>query len=129
MTSFVKRFIEENVESIDQKKYYKMFLNWYSEVDDWPDTALIKDLFDVLRKIDIYPEDTEDARQTVLEGAITDILDFFKNSNEKYFETYRILYRLRSNLGFSVEDVLETTIDIAKSQGLKVDIENRVISK
>ena len=129
MTSFVKRFIEEHVELIDQNKYYKMFLNWYSEVDDWPDTALIKDLFDVLRSIDIYPEDTESARQTVLEGAITDILDAFKNSNEKYFQTHRILFRLTSNLGFSVEDVLDTTVKIAKSQGLKVDIENRVISR
>lgn len=125
MTDHVKRFIEENIELIEEQKWFELFDLWYdtnNNKNHKNDNLMLFELFDVLNVIGINQDAHEDARTKVL---LKHIEEFIQSHKYKTITTIDTVVKLHSYLGFDYSVIAELFEDVCKRKGFKQPNKNR----
>ena len=121
MTENVKRFIEDNIEIIEQENWFELFDLWYNTNNNKnhkDDNLMLFELFDVLSVIGINQDDHEDTRTKILLKYIEELIQSHKY---KRISTIDTITRLRSYLGFDYFVLKELFKDVCNKKGFKPD--------
>ncbi len=121
MKKTIKRFIEQNIENIDQDNWEAVFQNWYDSLGDLSENDF-NDFLETLNNIEIHPD--LDTRKSVLLTAIENILDLFM-SNTHNVSLSLVLSGLNSYLGIPEAIVKSMIFDVAMCKKLRYDSELR----
>ena len=109
----VKRFIELNIDFIEKNDWYKVFVNWYTNGNDY----YLFEFIVALKKAGINIDDYEDVRKNVIEQMSKYIFeDKLKSSNR--ITKGQVEGELASDLGLPYNDILEIFDKVAKEMGL-----------
>lgn len=96
----VKRFIELNIDFIENDDWYKVFVNWYTNGNDY----YLYEFFEALDTAGINIYEFADTRKKVIEQIIrvtlTDYLQIADRVTESYIEK-----SLASHLGLPYDDI------------------------
>ena len=105
----VKRFIELNIDFIEQEDWYKVFVNWYTNGDDY----YLFEFIEALKEAGINIDDYADERKRVVEQMSKYIFeDKLKSSNR--ITKSDMGESLASDLGLSYDDIMEIFEEVAK---------------
>lgn len=105
----VKRFIELNIDFIEQEDWYKVFVNWYTNGDDY----YLFEFIEALKEAGINIDDYADERKRVVEQMSKYIFeDKLKSSNR--ITKSDMGESLASDLGLSYDDIMEIFDEVAK---------------
>ena len=109
----VKRFIELNIDFIEKNDWYKVFVNWYTNGNDY----YLFEFIVALKKAGINIDDYEDVRKNVIEQMSKYIFeDKLKSSNR--ITKGQVEGELASDLGLPYDDIQEIFDKVAKDMGL-----------
>ena len=105
----VKRFIELNIDFIEQDRWYEVFVNWYTNGDDYYLFEFVEALLEAGIDIDTY----EDERKRVIAQMSKYIFeDRLKSSNR--ITKSDVGESLASDLGLAYDDILEILDEVAR---------------
>ena len=105
----VKRFIELNIDFIEQDKWYEVFVNWYTNGNDY----YLFEFIEALREAGINIDDYADERKRVIEQMSKYIFeDKLKLSNR--ITKSDMGESLASDLGLTYDDIVEIFDEVAK---------------
>ena len=105
----VKRFIELNIDFIENDDWYKVFVNWYTNGDDY----YLFEFIEALKEAGINIDDYADERKKVIEQMSKYIFeDTLKSSNR--ISRNGAEMELASDLGLSYDDITEIFDKVAK---------------
>lgn len=110
----VKRFIELNIDFIEQDKWYEVFVNWYTNGNDY----YLFEFIEALNRAGINIDDYADERKRVVEQMIRFILTDYLQKSKKVPKWY-VEESLASDLGLTYDDVQDITDKVTKELGLK----------
>lgn len=118
MTQFIKKFIEKNIQLIEDDKWRDVFLSWYHDADDlWPDD---KDDFKLFISIlhDVGVEPNLDVAHAVIQEIIEDniVAEKIQTNHVSIFE---IVNNLNSFLGHSEQDIKKIIDETATKLGMR----------
>ena len=121
MTSIVKKFIETNIENIENNKWEQLFLNWYNAtaLDVWPDSDEFEELCNMLIDVDILDLKTiKETVEPILTHELRTIMSVMKQSQEKvvmkpYIDCYAVSNKLNSHLGFKYNELVSIMNKVA----------------
>ena len=118
MTTFIQKFIEKNIDLIDDNKWNEVFLNWYNDADDlWPnDKNEFEEFISILHDVDVEPD--LNSAHSVIRGIIEDIIITEKNFT-KHVSIFGIVNNLNSFLGHSEQDIKKIIDETATKLGLR----------
>ena len=109
----VKRFIELNIDFIEQDKWYEVFVNWYTNGNDY----YLFELIEALKKAGINIDDYADERKRVVEQMSNYIFeDKLKSSNR--IAKSQAEMELASDLGLPHEDIMKIFDKVARDMKL-----------
>ena len=109
----VKRFIELNIDFIEQEDWYKVFVNWYTNGNDY----YLFEFIEALKEAGINIDDYADERKNVIEQMSKYIFeDKLKSSNR--ITKSQAEAELASDLGLPYNDILEIFDKVAKDMNL-----------
>ena len=109
----VKRFIELNIDFIEKNDWYKVFVNWYTNGNDY----YLFEFIVALKKAGINIDDYEDVRKNVIEQMSKYIFeDKLKSSNR--ITKGQVEGELASDLGLPYDDIQEIFDKVAKDMKL-----------
>ena len=109
----VKRFIELNIEFIEQDKWYEVFVNWYTNGNDY----YLFEFIEALKEAGINIDDYADERKNVVEQMSKYIFeDKLKSSNR--ITKGQVEGELASDLGLPYDDIQEIFDKVAKDMKL-----------
>jgi hypothetical protein len=121
MTQFIKKFIEKNIQLIEDAKWRDVFLAWYDDAEDlWPDDANeFKEFLHTLQDVGI--DSNLDTAHAVIQDIIEDKIIAEKNSmlQNKHVSIFAIVNNLNSFLGHSEQDIKKIIDDIATKLGMR----------
>ena len=109
----VKRFIELNIDFIEQEDWYKVFINWYTNGNDY----YLYEFFEALDESGINIYEFADIRKKIIEQMIRATLQKYLQTSNKVTKSY-IEESLASHLGLPYDDILEIFDKVAKDMGL-----------
>lgn len=123
MTQFIQKFIEKNIELIEDNEWDKVFLEWYVDAEDiWPDNIEFEDFINTLESADIKPdmfsryEVLFDEIVWILQNAMKDVaLSYSKSESDYHIKRSTIINNLNSKLGYTTEEVHTIMDEAAKS--------------
>ena len=105
----VKRFIELNIDFIEQDRWYEVFVNWYTNADDY----YLFEFIEALTEAGINIDDYADERKRVVEQMSKYIFeDKLKSSNR--ITKIDAETELASDLGLPYDDIMEIFDKVAK---------------
>ena len=105
----VRRFIELNIDFIEQDKWYEVFVNWYTNGNDY----YLFEFLEALKEAGINIDDYADERKRVIEQMSKYIFeDKLKSSNR--ISRNEAVMELASDLGMSFDDITEIFDKVAK---------------
>ena len=105
----IKRFIELNIDFIEQEDWYKVFVNWYTNGDDY----YLYEFLGALHEAGINIEDFADTRKKVIEKMSKYIFeDKLKSSNR--ITKSQVETELASDLGLPYDDIMKIFDKVAK---------------
>ena len=105
----VKRFIELNIDFIEQDKWYEVFVNWYTNGNDY----YLFEFIEALLEAGIDIDDYADERKRVIAQMSKYIFeDKLKSSNR--ITKSDVEESLASDLGLSYDDIMEIFDEVAK---------------
>lgn len=120
MTQFIQKFIEKNIELIENNEWNEVFINWYKDAEElWLDEEdQFEQFIKILQSADIDPD--LDAANSVLYNIISDMMIVDKNNllQTKHIPIYSVVNKLDSRLGNTSEDILKIMSDIATKLGM-----------
>ena len=109
MTDHVKRFIEDNIEFIEEEDWRGVFLSWYLHYgsgDNIKDLRYVNELFDILQTI--YPNvqvDSHDDRMEIIVDNFVDYIHMKENDPDAIKVSWSGAHNyLLSGLGFQEEN-------------------------
>ena len=109
----VKRFIELNIDLIEKNDWYKVFVNWYTNGDDY----YLFEFIEALKEAGINIDDYAEVRKVVLEQMSKYIFeDKLKSSNR--LTKIQAETELASDLGLPYDDIMEIFDKVAKDMKL-----------
>ena len=109
----VKRFIELNIEFIEQNMWYEVFVNWYTNGNDY----YLYEFIETLREAGINIDEYADERKRVVEQMSKYIFeDKLKSSNR--INRSQVSMELASDLGLPDDDIMEIFDKVAKDMKL-----------
>ena len=111
ITSELREYIENNIEYLDEKKYYFFLLNALSEIHSNND---LDELIDVLYKIEDSKELIDKAREDVLRFYITMQIEEYADDEttpSSYSIAQFILRYLAFYLGYNPEEIVDFILD------------------
>lgn len=125
MTPLIRKFIETNIENIENNKWFLLFMNWYNNpYKQFPDTQQWAELIEVLQHID---KDILETTKTFREGVIITItrgtIDDIKRNQDmwgrgKQVSLHFLLSDLYSTLGLSENEIIECIMQAAREEHL-----------
>ena len=121
MTQFIQKFIEKNIDLIEDNKWDEVFLNWYTYAYDlWPDDKnefkqFISLLHDAGIELDL------DVAHAVIKGLIEDTIIAEKNSilQTRHISIFGIVNNLNSFLGHSEQDIKKIIDETSTKLGMR----------
>lgn len=109
----VKRFIELNIDFIEQDKWYEVFVNWYTNGNDY----YLFEFIEALLEAGIDIDDYADERKRVIAQMSKYIFeDKLKSSNR--ITKSDMGESLASDLGLTYDDIMEIFDKVAKDMQL-----------
>ena len=109
----VKRFIELNIDFIEQNKWYEVFVNWYTNGNDY----YLFEFIEALKEAGINIDDYAEVRKVVLEQMSKYIFeDKLKSSNR--ITKSDMGESLASDLGLSYDDIMKIFDEVARDMKL-----------
>ena len=105
----VKRFIELNIDFIEQDKWYEVFVNWYTNADDYYLFEFIEALTEAGINIDDYADDRKKVVEQMSKYIFEDKLNSSTRITKIDAET-----ELASDLGLPYDDIIEIFDKVAK---------------
>lgn len=123
MTQFIQKFIEKNIDLIENNKWDEVFLNWYNAAKEvWPAEIEFERFMDVLDSADIEPDMS--SRYQVLYDEIVWLLENAKKRVVKGYTSIHIgrlsiINQLYTKLGYTDEDVDKIMDDAASSLNMR----------
>ena len=109
----VKRFIELNIDFIEQDKWYEVFVNWYTNGNDY----YLFEFIEALREAGINVDDYADERKRVIEQMIRFTLTDYLQKSNRVTKSY-IEESLASDLGLTYDDIAQIIDEVTKELGL-----------
>ena len=109
----VKRFIELNIDFIEKNDWYKVFVNWYTNGNDY----YLFEFIEALKEAGINIDDYADERKNVIKQMSKYIFeDKLKSSNR--ITKSQAEMELASDLGLPYDDIMEIFDKVAKDMKL-----------
>lgn len=109
----VKRFIELNIDLIEKNDWYKVFVNWYTNGNDY----YLFEFVEALTEAGINIDDHADERKNVIEQMSKYIFeDKLKSSNR--ITKSQAEAELASDLGLAHDDIMKIFDKVAKDMKL-----------
>ena len=109
----VKRFIELNIDFIEQDKWYEVFVNWYTNGNDY----YLFEFFEALKEAGINIDDYADVRKVVLEQMSKYIFEDKLTSSNRITKS-DAEKALASDLGLAHDDIMEIFDKVARAMRL-----------
>jgi hypothetical protein len=127
MTQFIQKFIEKNIELIEDNKWDEVFLNWYNDAEEiWPDDAdEFKHFLDILLKAGIEPNMFSryhvlyDEIVWMLENAKKGVVIDYTTNDGLHVGRFTMINNLNSLLGYTAEEVHKIMDDAASSLNMR----------
>lgn len=127
MTQIIKNFIEENIDYIENNKWYMFFTNWlYYRYKDFPDNGQYDELLSILEHAGIDVEKQSiDARKAVIITRMRGLIDAIVNDAESWLnkdETHVFIVQqyliedLESVLGLTRDEIKWCADEAAKAE-------------
>ena len=109
----VKRFIELNIDFIEKNMWYEVFVNWYTNGNDY----YLYELVEALHEAGINIDDYADVRKVVIEQMSKYIFeDKLKSSNR--IAKSQAEMELASDLGLPHDDIMKIFDKVARDMKL-----------
>lgn len=109
----VKRFIELNIDLIEKNEWYKVFVNWYTNGNDY----YLFEFVEALTEAGINIDDYADERKNVIEHMSKYIFeDKLKSSNR--ITKSQVEMELASDLGLPYDDIMKIFDKVAEDMKL-----------
>lgn len=96
----VKRFIELNIDFIENDDWYKVFVNWYTNGDDY----YLLEFFEALDNAGINIHEFADVRKKIIEQMIRATLTNYLQKSNKVTKSY-IEESIASTLGLPYNEI------------------------
>lgn len=127
MTQFIQKFIEHNIQLIEDNKWDEVFLNWYNDADDvWPGDIEFEEFMNILDSADIEPnmfsryQVLYDELVWMMENAKKDaVLWATTSTGAHHLGRFSLINRLHSLLGYTAEEVHKIMDDAASSLNMR----------
>lgn len=130
MTENVKKFIEENITTIEQEDWQNLFDYWYfgySMINVDEDYKQLHELFHVFKKSGInLAEVSEIARQSVIVKYMHEYVEEMQFMEEKTVSWAGAVNSLHSRLGVNLLDTKKLFISVCESNGLTPTDDNKI---
>ena len=121
MTQHVQKFIERNIQLIENNEWEHVFLRWYNTAGEiWPDDDEFKEFISVLLESGVDP--VLDSIYSVLYDEIEYMMTQERMSGlggTHYVSVFGIINKLDSRLGYSELDIKKIMDDVANKYGMK----------
>ena len=130
MTENVKQFIEENITTIEQQNWRKLFEDWYfiySTTDVSVDYGQLEELFEVFREAGInLAEASELDRQSFIQDLIRAYIDDMRFMEEESVSWAGTVNSLQSRLGVNLLDIKQLFRSVCEAEGLKPTTNDKI---
>lgn len=130
MTENVKRFIEDNIEIIEQQDWEKLFEDWYfgySMMDVNVDYKQLKELFDIFRESGInLAKESETARESLIVKYMNEYVEEKQFLEEETVTWAAAVNSLHSRLGVNLIDTKNMFRSVCEAKGLEPTSDNRI---
>lgn len=127
MNQNVRKFIEHNIELIEEHNWTALFDQWYTKYhmfDRSVDSLMLRELSDVLQEIGILPNEHRAAREDLIIKYFNEYIDDSIFENEKIVTAGGAINALHSYLGLSLLELRSKFIDICTQRGFTVNSDN-----
>lgn len=130
MTDNVKQFIEENITTIEQQDWQKLFDTWYftySMMDVNVDYKQLQELFDIFRESGInLAKESEVARQSLIVKYMHEYVEEMQFMQEETVSWAGAVNHLHSRLGVNLLDTKKLFKAVCESNGLEPTDDNKI---
>ena len=130
MTDNVKQFIEENITTIEQEDWQKLFDDWYfgySMMDRDVDYNQLKELFDIFRGAGInLDKESELARQSLIVKYMHEYVEEMQFMAEETVSWAGAVNSLHSRLGVNLLDTKKLFQSVCDANGLEPTDDNKI---
>lgn len=130
MTDNVKQFIEENITTIEQQDWQKLFDTWYftySMMDRDVDYKQLKELFDIFRESGInLAKESEIARESLIVKYMHEYVEEMQFMQEEAVTWAGAINNLHSRLGVNLLDTKKLFKAVCESNGLEPTDDNKI---
>ena len=109
----VKRFIELNIDFIEQDKWYEVFVNWYTNGNDY----YLFEFIEALKEAGINIDDYAEVRKVVLERMSKYIFEDKLKSSDRITKS-QVEMELASDLGLAYDDIMKIFDKVARDMKL-----------
>jgi hypothetical protein len=130
MTENVKKFIEDNIEIIEQQDWEKLFEDWYfgySMMDVDVDYKQLKELFDIFRESGInLAKESETARESLIVKYMNEYVEEKQFLEEETVTWAGAVNNLHSRLGVNLLDTKKLFEAVCDSNGLEPTTDDKL---
>lgn len=130
MTDNVKQFIEENITTIEQQDWQKLFDEWYivySMMDINVDYKQLHELFDIFREAGInLAKESETARQSLVVKYMHEYVEEMQFMGEETVTWAGSVNSLHSSLGVGLLDTKNLFRSVCDANGLEPTDDNKI---
>ena len=116
----VKRFIELNIDFIEKNDWYKVFVNWYTNGNDY----YLFEFIEALKEAGINIDDYADERKRVIEQMSKYIFEDKLTSSNRITKS-QVSMELASDLGLPDDDIMQIFDKVARDMKLAKAINGR----
>ena len=130
MTDNVKHFIEENITTIEQQDWQKLFDDWYisySMMDVNEDYKQLQELFDIFKESGInLAKESETARESLIVKYMHEYIEEMQFIEEDTVTWAGAVNQLYSRLGVNLLDTKKLFRVVCDSNGLEPTDDNKI---
>ena len=130
MTDNVQQFIEENITTIEQQDWQKLFDDWYfcySMMNRDVDYKQLQELFDIFRESGInLAKESEIARQSLIVKYMHEYVEEMQFMGEERVTWAGAVNSLHSRLGVNLLDTKKLFQDVCESNGLEPTTDHKI---
>ena len=130
MTDNVKQFIEENIKTIEQEDWQKLFDDWYivySMMDVNVDYKQLQELFDIFRESGInLAKESETARESLIVKYMHEYVEDKQFMQEETVTWAGAVNNLHSRLGVNLIDTKKLFKSVCDANGLEPTDDNKI---
>ena len=130
MTDNVKQFIEENIKTIEQEDWQKLFDDWYivySMMDVNVDYKQLQELFDIFKESGInLAKESETARQSLIVKYMHEYVEEMQFMEEETVSWAGAVNSPHSRLGVNLLDTKKLFRSVCEANGLEPTTDHKI---